>query len=404
MASTNTTRAKVGDILELSIEKVAHGGHFIARYGGQVIFVRHAIPGERCRIIITSTGSSFNRADVIEVLDPSPDRVIAPCSFSHQAGCGGCDFQHISLTRQRQLKSDVIAEQFLRIAKMNVQVDVEEVGGPLHWRTRSIATTTKDGKLGFYGSRSHTVVPIQDCIIAVENMEMPELAARTWRGDVRIEIATSNTGERNIALSPKRGEGQARLTEGNQTLHEVVAGKTLKVSQDSFWQAHVKAPEVLTEVLLNFAQLQSGDHVLDLYGGVGLFTAAMIDIVGGNGSIDLIESSKSATSDAAKNFANNSNVRIATGDVAKLLPRIAKADVVVLDPPRIGAGKTVLAEIARMGPRAVVYIACDPAALARDTAYFLELGYSIAKIRAFDLFPMTHHIECIALYLPTKVS
>ena len=404
MASTNTTRAKVGDILELSIEKVAHGGHFIARYGGQVIFVRHAIPGERCRIIITSTGSSFNRADVIEVLDPSPDRVIAPCSFSHQAGCGGCDFQHISLTRQRQLKSDVIAEQFLRIAKMSVQVDVEEVGGPLHWRTRSIATTTKDGKLGFYGSRSHTVVPIQDCIIAVENMEMPELAARTWRGDVRIEIATSNTGERNIALSPKRGEGQARLTEGNQTLHEVVAGKTLKVSQDSFWQAHVKAPEVLTEVLLNFAQLQSGDHVLDLYGGVGLFTAAMIDIVGGNGSIDLIESSKSATSDAAKNFANNSNVRIATGDVAKLLPRIAKADVVVLDPPRIGAGKTVLAEIARMGPRAVVYIACDPAALARDTAYFLELGYSIAKIRAFDLFPMTHHIECIALYLPTKVS
>ena len=404
MASTNTTRAKVGDILELSIEKVAHGGHFIARYGGQVIFVRHAIPGERCRIIITSTGSSFNRADVIEVLDPSPDRVIAPCSFSHQAGCGGCDFQHISLTRQRQLKSDVIAEQFLRIAKMNVQVDVEEVGGPLHWRTRSIATTTKDGKLGFYGSRSHTVVPIQDCIIAVENMEMPELAARTWRGDVRIEIATSNTGERNIALSPKRGEGQARLTEGNQTLHEVVAGKTLKVSQDSFWQAHVKAPEVLTEVLLNFAQLQSGDHVLDLYGGVGLFTAAMIDIVGGNGSIDLIESSKSATSDAAKNFANNSNVRIATGDVAKLLPRLAKADVVVLDPPRIGAGKTVLAEIARMGPRAVVYIACDPAALARDTAYFLELGYSIAKIRAFDLFPMTHHIECIALYLPTKVS
>ena len=404
MASTNTTRAKVGDILELSIEKVAHGGHFIARYGGQVIFVRHAIPGERCRIIITSTGSSFNRADVIEVLEPSPDRVSAPCSFSHQAGCGGCDFQHISPTRQRQLKSDVITEQFLRIAKMNVQVDVEEVGGPLHWRTRSIATTTKDGKLGFYGTRSHTVVPIQDCLIAVENMEMPELAARTWRGDVRIEIATSNTGERNIALSPKRGEGQARLTEGNQTLHEVVAGKTLKVSQDSFWQAHVKAPEVLTEVLLNFAQLQSGDHVLDLYGGVGLFTAAMIDMVGGNGSIDLIESSKCATSDAAKNFANNSNVRIATGDVAKLLPRIAKADVVVLDPPRIGAGKTVLAEIARMGPRAVVYIACDPAALARDTAYFLKLGYSIAKIRAFDLFPMTHHIECIALYLPTKVS
>ena len=404
MASTNSTRARVGDILEVAIEKVAHGGHFIARHGGHVIFVRHAIPGERCRIIITSTESSFNRGDVIEALEPSPDRVIAPCIFSHRAGCGGCDFQHISPARQRQLKSEVISEQFMRIAKINVQVDVEEVGAPLHWRTRSTATTTKDGKLGFYGARSHTIVPVHDCLIAVENMEMPALAARTWKGDVRIEIAASNTGERNIALAPRSGQGQARLTEGNQMLHEVVAGKTLKVSQSSFWQIHVRAPEVLTEALLNFAHLQSGDHVLDLYGGVGLFTAAMVDIVGVNGSIDLIEGSKSATADAVKNFVNNTNVRITTGDVVKLLPRIAKADVVVLDPPRIGAGKIVLAEIARMAPRAVIYVACDPAALARDTAYFLELGYSFAKIRAFDLFPMTHHIECVALYLPTKVS
>ena len=404
MASTNTTRAKVGDILELSIEKVAHGGHFIARHGGAVFFIRHGIPGEKCRIIITSTGSSFNRADVIEVLDPSPDRVIAPCPYSHSAGCGGCDFQHVSAARQRQLKSDVITEQFLRIAKMDLQVEVEEVSQPLHWRTRLIATTTIEGKLGFYGARSHTVVPVHDCIIAAENMAIPELAARTWKGGVRVEISASNTGERSIALAPARGAGKARLTEGNRILHEVVAGKTLKVSQDSFWQAHVNAPATLTEAVLEFAQLQSGDHVLDLYSGVGLFTAAMIDIVGSDGSIDLIEGSKSATSDAARNFANNSNVRIATGDVAKLLPRVAKADVVVLDPPRIGAGRIVLAKIARIGPRAVVYIACDPAALARDTAYFLEYGYSLAKIRAFDLFPMTHHIECVALYLPATVS
>ena len=249
MASTNTTRAKVGDILDVSIEKVAHGGHFIARHGGAVFFVRHGIPGEKCRIKITSTGSSFNRGDVIEVLEPSPDRVVAPCPYSHSAGCGGCDFQHVSAARQRQLKSDVITEQFLRIAKMDLQVEVEEVSQPLHWRTRLIATTTIEGKLGFYGARSHTVVPVHDCIIAVESMVMPELAARTWRGDVRVEIAASNTGERNIALAPRRSEGPARLTEGNKILHEVVSGKTLKVSQDSFWQSHVKAPEVLTEVL-----------------------------------------------------------------------------------------------------------------------------------------------------------
>lgn len=404
MASTKTVPWAVGDVLEIVIEKVAHGGHFIARHGGAVFFVRHGIPGEKCRMMITSTGSSLNRGDVIEVIAPSPDRVIAPCSYSHRAGCGGCDFQHISAARQRQLKSDVITEQFLRIAKMDLQVEVEEVSEPLHWRTRLIATTTSEGKLGFYGARSHTVVPVQDCIIAVENMAMPELAARTWKGGVRVEIATSNTDERNIALAPARGAGKARLTEGNQILHEDVAHKTLEVSQDSFWQSHVNAPAILTEAVLEFAQLQSGDHVLDLYGGVGLFTAAMIDIVGSDGSIDLIESSKSATGDAVRNFVNNPNVKIARGDVVKLLPRITQADVVILDPPRDGAGKIVLSEIARMAARAVVYVACDPAALARDTAYFLEFGYLLAKIRAFDLFPMTHHIECVALYMPAKVS
>ena len=400
MASTKSARWTVGDIFEADIEKVAHGGHFIARHEGAVFFVRHAIPGERARIVITSTGSSFNRGDVVELLAPSPDRVVAPCEFAHPGGCGGCDFQHISLSRQRTLKAEVITEQFLRIAKKDLVVLVEEVSQPLHWRTRSIATTSHNGKLGFYAARSHTVVPINNCLICVESMDMPGLVARNWKSDVRVEIAVSNTGERNIALAPTRGEGKARLTEGNQILHEKVAEKILEVSNNSFWQSHIDAPEVLTQVVLEFAELKSGDHVLDLYGGVGLFTSVMIDVVGDDGSIDLIEGSKSATTDAMRNFNDNPNVKIATGDVAKLLPRITSADVVVLDPPREGAGKNVVAEIVRLKPRAVVYVACDPAALARDTGYLLELGYSLVKIRAFDLFPMTHHVECVALYLP----
>lgn len=401
MASTNTTRLAVGDVLEVLIEKVAHGGHFIARHGGAVIFVRHAIPGERARIAVTSTGASFNRGDVIAVLEPSLDRVIAPCTFAHREGCGGCDFQHISVLRQRQLKSEVITEQFSRIAKMDLHVEVEEVSGPLHWRTRSIATTNNLGELGFYGARSHTVVPISDCLIAVDEMKMPELAARKWKPDVRIEIATSNMKERNIALAPKRGEGKARLTEGAHVLHEKVEDKILEVSQDSFWQSHVKAPEILINAVLDFVQLQLGEHVLDLYGGVGLFTSAMIDVVGSDGSIVLIEGSKSATGDAARNFADKAQVKIITGDVAKHLPHIDSAQVVVLDPPREGAGKVVLAQISRLAPRAVVYVACDPAALARDAGYFLEMGYSLTKIKAFDLFPMTHHVECVALFNPS---
>ena len=404
MASNKSSTLKTGDLVQVTIEKVAHGGHFIARHDGAVIFVRHAIPGEKCTIQITSTGSSFNRADVISVEAPSEFRVQAPCSFAHRNGCGGCDFQHISVDHQRTLKSDVIAEQFSRIAKMDLRVDVEEVGESIHWRTRAIATTDRNGKLGFYKSRSHSIAPVTDCIICVEGMNFSEIASRDLKGDVRVEISASNTGERSIALAPTRGEEKARLTEGPAVLHENVLRKSLEVSQESFWQSHKKAPEILTQAILDFAQLKTGEHVLDLYGGVGLFTAAIVEAVGPTGHVDLIEGSKVATADANRNFASLSNITIATGDVAKLLPRITAADVVVLDPPRDGAGKETVAHIARLAPRAIVYVACDPAAIARDTAYLADHSYSLVKVRAFDLFPMTHHIECVALYARAEVS
>ena len=404
MASNKSSTLKTGDLVQVTIEKVAHGGHFIARHDGAVIFVRHAIPGENCTIQITSTGSSFNRADVVSVEAPSEFRVQALCSFAHRNGCGGCDFQHISVAHQRTLKSDVIAEQFSRIAKMDLRVEVEKVGESTHWRTRAIATTDRNGKLGFYKSRSHSIAPVTDCIICVEGMNFNEIASRDLKGDIRVEISASNTGERSIALAPARGEEKARLTEGPAVLHENVLGRTLEVSQESFWQSHKKAPEVLTQAVLEFAQLKSGEHVLDLYGGVGLFSAAIVEAVGPTGHVDLIEGSKVATADAARNFAAFSNITIATGDVAKLLPRITAADVVVLDPPRDGAGKEAVAHIARLAPRAIVYVACDPAALARDTAYLADHSYSLVKVRAFDLFPMTHHIECVALYARAEVS
>ena len=404
MASNKSSTLKNGDLVQVTIEKVAHGGHFIARHEGAVIFIRHAIPGENCTIQITSIGKSFNRADVVSVETPSEFRVVAPCSFAHRNGCGGCDFQHISVAHQRTLKSDVIAEQFTRIAKIDLQIDVEEVDASTHWRTRAIATTDRNGKLGFFKSRSHSIAPVTDCLICVEGMNFSEIASRDLKGDVRVEISSSNTGERSIALAPTRGEEKARLTEGPAVLHENVLGRTLEVSQESFWQSHKKAPEVLTQAVLDYAQLQVGEHVLDLYGGVGLFSAAIVDAVGPTGHVDLIEGSKVATADAARNFAAYSNITIATGDVAKLLPRISAADVVVLDPPRDGAGKEAIAHIARLAPRAIVYVACDPAALARDTAYLADHSYSLVKMRAFDLFPMTHHIECVALYARAEVS
>jgi len=404
MSSLPRTTLEVGQKVRVTIEKVAHGGHFIARHEGAVIFVRHAIPSEEVVVEITSVGASFNRGDVVEVISASSDRVSAPCRYAHRLGCGGCDFQHVSLERQRTLKSEVIAEQFSRIAKMELRVEVEEISAPLGWRTRCTAVSNKKGELGFYQARSHKVVAVDDCRILVPEMKYAELARRGFKGDQRVEITISNTGERNIATGDARDEAPMRLTEGPEVSHYKVGNNEFEVSQKSFWQSHKDAPKILTDAVVNYSQFRPGDHVLDLYGGVGLFTAAVLPLIGEEGSIDIVEGSKSATADARRNFQRDANVNVVTGDVAKVIPRFSQADVIILDPPREGAGKEVIENLSRIAARTIIYVACDPAALARDTGYLLAHGYKLAEIRAFDLFPMTHHIECVAKFVPSKVS
>ncbi len=404
MATDARASLQVGQTLRVKIEKIAHGGHFIARHEGAVIFIRHGIPGEEVMIEISSVGSSFNRGDVIEVITPSPDRVSAPCIYAKRDGCGGCDFQHISMSRQRSLKGEVIKEQFARIAKLEIDVEVEEVSAALGWRTRFNAVTTRNGALGFYASRSHKVIPVDDCRVLVREANYSELSKKRWKGDARIEVAISNTGERTIALGGAREDGPAEIIEGPDVSHYKVGEKTLEVSQRSFWQSNAAAPLVLIKAIFEHVQPKIGEHFLDLYGGVGLFTSALIEKLGPQTHIDLVEGSKSATADAARNFANCQNVKIHTGDVARILPRFSSADVIILDPPREGAGREVVGHMVALNPRAILYIACDPAALARDASYLIEMGFAMSTLRSYDLFPMTHHIESVALFEPNKVS
>jgi hypothetical protein len=247
-------------------------------------------------------------------------------------------------------------------------------------------------------------VAVDDCRILVPEMKYAELARRGFKGDQRVEITISNTGERNIATGDARDEAPMRLTEGPEVSHYKVGDNEFEVSQKSFWQSHKDAPKILTDAVVNYSQFRPGDHVLDLYGGVGLFTAAVLPLIGEEGSIDIVEGSKSATADARRNFQRDANVNVITGDVAKVIPRFSQADVIILDPPREGAGKEVIENLSRIAARTIIYVACDPAALARDTGYLLAHGYKLAEIRAFDLFPMTHHIECVAKFVPSKVS
>ena len=384
----------------VKIEKVAHGGHFIARHAGQVFFVRHAIPDEVVEVEVTASGSSFVRADAIRIIEPSPDRANPPCKYSMPGGCGGCDFQHITLERQRLLKADVIREQFSRLAKMDIDVVVEEISAGLHWRTRVSSATSSQGKLGFYASRTHDVVQVDDCLIAVEEMKFQELSIRKWPVNSRVEISSPTSGETSIAIASAERGSKPRMTQGPAVTIEIINGLSLEVSQQSFWQSHRLAPQTLIAAIVE--SIREGDRVFDLYGGVGLFSAAILDRIGVNGSIDLVESASTSVADARRNFSTFPNVRIHAGDVAKVLNSLHETDVVLLDPPREGAGRAILENITKKRPRAIVYVACDPASLARDVSYLLEMGFELKELRAFDLFPMTHHVECVARFEPSQ--
>ena len=396
MTSAQRAVLRVGQSIRVTIEKVAHGGHFIARHEGAVIFVRHGLSGEVVTIVITSIGSSFNRGDVVEVITPSADRVSAPCSYAHRNGCGGCDFQHVEVGAQRSLKSQVITEQFARIAKMDVNVDVEEVSSPLGWRTQATIGSDKNGQAGFFGSRTNTIIPIKNCLILHSSIGYESIAAQKWEPGVRIEVSAAGSSAPRLIAGDK--------VEGDLIQIYEVAEKRYQVSPDSFWQSNLAAPHVLVEAVRSFADVRAGDHVIDLYGGVGLFGVALLEAIGSDGRIDHVEGSKSAVADAEVNFGGAKNVKFYTGVVEKILPRFSSADVVILDPPREGAKKSVIESLVSCAPRAIVYVACDPAALARDSALLRDANYTLTQLRAFDLFPMTHHVECVALFTPTAVS
>ena len=348
-------RSRVGERFDAVVGPVAHGGHCVVRLpepASRVVFVRHAIPGERVTLEITegTEGDTFWRADAVEVHEASPDRVVAPCVFSGPDACGGCDFQHVSLDRQRALKAEVVREQLSRLAGLDVDVLVEAVPGDedgLRWRTRQRFVPLPDGRHGMRKHRSHDVVPVDDCLIAGAP---PTYVVR----DVAFEVAS-----------------------------------------DGFWQVHPGAPETLVGAVLEALEPLPGESVLDLYAGVGLFARFLGDAVA-PGDVTLVEGDAGACERAVLNVPA---ATVLGGDVAEALgaDEIGPVDLVVLDPPRTGAKRTVVEQIAARTPRAVAYVACDPAALARDVAIFAEHGYALTRLRAFDLFPMTHHVECVAL-------
>ena len=460
----------VGQDVEVAIEDVAQGGWCVARPEGlPVMFVRHALPGERVVARVTEVTSKFARADAVRVLEPSADRVEAPCPNAHPGGCGGCDWQHASLTAQRALKAAVITQQLRRLAGIERAVTVEALPGDdqetgtapgvsapgvsaapetsqapavshpsgitatggapgLGWRTRVQFAVDSSGVAGLRAHRSHEVVEIGDCLIAHQAIRDLDITGDSWGGAAAVEavVGGADAGE-NFAMTVvedasqqaggrgshrgrpagnrrhQRGGRPARvkrtLVEGRPYLAERAAGRLWQVSADGFWQVHPAAADTLSQAVIEALDPVAGDSVLDLYCGAGLFAGAVAPLVGSDGAVTGIESDPAAVRNARQNLDDFPWASFHEADVARavagdLLPPFR---LVVADPPRTGLAREVVGYLTGDSEaERFAYVSCDPATLARDLALLIAGGWRLDRLRAFDAFPMTHHVECVA--------
>jgi tRNA/tmRNA/rRNA uracil-C5-methylase (TrmA/RlmC/RlmD family) len=429
---------------EVDVGPPLPGGGCAATVDGRRVVVRHALPGERVRAVVTSergsgaAGSGAGgsggalRADAVAVLAPSPDRVVPPCPYAHPGGCGGCDWQHVALPAQRALKAAVVRDLLSPVVSWPDVAwpgEVEAVPVPgrpddgLGWRTRvQFAVEPSSGRLGLHRHRSSSVEPVERCLIASEGVTSVGATALDWPVAERVEVIAGSGGDRAVVVTPRRAGARVGAAVGDEVsvlrgppasrplagaepvrgrpgVRERAAGRTWWVSGSGFWQSHVAAPDTLVTAVLGCLDPRPGDVALDLYAGVGLFAGALAPYVR---RVVLVESSAQAVADARQNLRDLPGVEAHEGRVDAVLARLGlgRADLVVLDPPRDGAGPAVMAAVAALRPRRVAYVSCDPASLARDLRAAGEHGYRLSALRAFDLFPMTAHVECVALLEP----
>ncbi len=403
----------VGTEIELDVGPVAHGGHCVARHEGRAVFVRHTLPGERVLARITEGGSDdrFLRADAVQVLRRSPGRVEPVCRHAGppdpatpERGCGGCDWQHVSRAEQLRLKTAVVREQLHRLAGIDWAGAVESVPGDddgLGWRTRVELAVDETGRVGLRQHRSHVVVPVLECPIVAERAWDPTVLEQDWSGHRTVELVAPSLGEPVIVPAPSPATRPAEPEPIRELVETASWRGEFALDPGGFWQVHPGAARTLLARVLAELDAQPGERVLDLYAGVGLFALPLADAVGVRGRVAAVESDPRAAGHAVANAASRPWVQVVQARVEHALDGLGPADLIVLDPPRTGAGRAVVEAISRLGPRRICYVACDPAALARDLGYAAAAGYRLSGLAAYDLFPMTHHVECVATLEPT---
>ena len=389
------------DLLRLTVGPPANGGSCVARHDGRVVFVRYALPGEVVLARVTGERGSHWHAEAVEVLEPSEDRLDSLCPIAGVDGAGCCDLAFVTPDAARRIKGDVVANQLGRLGGFDWSGVAEEVGdaGATGWRTRVRLDTNGEGRAGYHRYHSADLVTDLTCAQLPTGM-LAGLDGSRWPPGAELHVALDDEGERHVVQS---GPGRARkaatqVVEGRYEATQRVGQRVWRVPVTAFWQAHRDAARVYSGLVAAWAGLSPGMTAWDLYGGAGVFAAVLAESVGEAGHVTTVDTSRGSARAARAALADLGQVSVVTESVRRLLTgRPGRADVAVLDPPRTGAGREVIDLLAAADVPRIIHIGCEAASFARDVGLYLGHGYAVEELRVFDSFPLTHHVECVAV-------
>ncbi|MBI5927664.1 MAG: 23S rRNA (uracil(1939)-C(5))-methyltransferase RlmD [Chloroflexi bacterium] len=390
--------------IEFELTGMAHGGSAIGRHNGKAIFVPYAIAGETIAARIVEDKGNFARGELAEVITPSENRVEPPCR--HFGKCGGCNWQHIRYEAQLEFKRQIVFDQLSRIGGIKDAVVHPTIASPDEWRYRSHVNfhRTHNGQLGFVMTDDRTVMAIEECHII--RPELGELFGKFNQQGVkpehkRVRLQVGSESQEILAASnvgDETGSEETRTILGSGKVHYTIKGHVFEVTAGSFFQVNLPQAETLVNLVLERLALQGTEHVLDLYSGVGLFTAFLAPQAR---KVTAIESYPPAVNDAKVNLAKFTNIKLLQGTAEQMLTRFLQGhfDAAVIDPPRTGMKPAALEELMKCQPSKLVYVSCDPATLGRDTKKLVGSGYQLVDVQPVDMFPQTYHIESVATFI-----
>ena len=386
--------------LTLTTDAPANGGSCVAHHEGRVVFVRYALPGERVRVRVTADRGSYWHAEVVEVIEPADGRTASLCPIAGVGGAGCCDLAFAAPEVARTLKAEVVANQLERLGGHRWSGEAEPLSdsGPTGWRTRVRLDVGADRRPGFHRYHSDDLVTDLRCAQLPAGM-LDGIAETEWPAAAQLHVAVDDDGARHVVRTLRQGGRTAtKVVEGRYEAVQRVDGRRWQVPVTAFWQAHRDAATTYSGLVADWARAGTGMSAWDLYGGAGVFAAVLGEAVGPSGRVLSVDTSRASTRAARAALADLTQVQVVTDSVRRALAaQRGRADVAVLDPPRAGAGREIIDLLGAAGVPRVVHIGCEAASFARDIRIYVSHGYTVEKIRVFDAFPLTHHIECVAL-------